>query len=189
MKQVRPSPGGKIHDCVQMDPTSCTGANCSRSSPFVEYSEVGFRSRLLQTHDIRRDSAAKAPSGSAGLQEVRFWIRFPARDARITHVTYILLSESGARPCCTEVTRARNQKAICQRLKYLQEGLSSMWSPKTVGRVCKARGRFKVPRLANFFWYLAYEVPAHSDVLSIRLPSRIHKEVYFREMLLGRPDL
>ena len=38
------------------------------------------------------------------------------------------------------------------------------------------------PRLANFFWYLAYEVPAHSDVLSIRLSGRVHKEVYFREM-------
>ena len=41
------------------------------------------------------------------------------------------------------------------------------------------------PRLANFFWYLAYEVPAHSDVLSIRLRGRVHKEVYFREMSLG----
>eukprot|EP00439_Symbiodinium_sp_Y106_P086226 s250_g31.t4 len=43
--------------------------------------------------------------------------------------------------------------------------------------------------LANFFWYLAYEVPAHSDVLSIRLPSRIHKEVYFREMLQRKKAL
>ena len=49
----------------------------------------------------------------------------------------------------------------------------------------RATGRLEVPRLANFFWYLAYEVPAHSDVLSIRLPSRIHKEVYFRDMLLS----
>lgn len=43
--------------------------------------------------------------------------------------------------------------------------------------------------LANFFWYLAYEVPAHSDVLSIRLPSRIHKEVYFRDMLQRKKAL
>ncbi|CAE6950399.1 URT1 [Symbiodinium natans] len=43
--------------------------------------------------------------------------------------------------------------------------------------------------LANFFWYLAYEVPAHSDVLSIRLPSRIHKEVYFTDMLMRKQAL